>query len=101
MISSSWSVRTAFLIFNSGSLSEVEIDLNIQTNRDRFAVQACRFECPLENRSNCFLIESVAHGMDDAQNLHGTVLANDGVENDGAFVAGLARFFRIFGPNFL
>src|SRR4051812_26541340 len=101
MISSSWSVKTVFLFFNPGSLSEVEVDLDIQTHGDRFAVLARRLEYPLEYGSDGFLIETVSHRLADTQNLDRAIRLNNGIQNDCSFVTSLPRFLGVVGTHFL
>src|SRR5262245_51293816 len=77
------------------SLSEVEIDLDIQFDIDRLAILHTRIEAPLLERLNRVFVESVAQLVNDARNVDRSVFADDCAEGYRSLESNAASFFRI------
>src|SRR5215467_12899513 len=88
--------KDGFSRFQTSSLSQIEIDFDVERNGNRFAVHPGRLEFPFQYSLDRLLIQSKAKAAGDPNHLYGSVLTNHGVENNGSLKSGLTRLFGVF-----
>lgn len=83
----------------SGGLSEVEIDLDLQSDIDRFTVAHSGPESPLTDRLYSLVIETVSQAACHSNHFDCAVSPDNRFQDNRAFIFGFTRFLRVFGQH--